>query len=338
MSAAGRSIEIDRCARDAVALLPHVVPHRDGLQTLGGRVIALPATACAVVARFAEGHELDESELSPGERVAARDLIEAGFLLRLPQARPIDRAAPVDVVLSPHIDDAALSLGGSIALAKRRTLVINVFTSQSYQTGLRVPPERLDAVACAEDRLAGRLLGYDAVSLGLAGAQDRHRFGLSATMGWQPRDVADRFAGEIEVVAQRAVAAIRASLGNAPIASLYAPAAIGGHLDHVVVALAAPAIAAALALSPGVVAYYEDLPYAAAGWCGGVDLGGYAPRCRDINAALPRKRRALAIFKTRLRAPQIELCITHASRIAARGAAERCYLRSDDPERAEDGG
>ncbi|ABD06776.1 hypothetical protein RPB_2070 [Rhodopseudomonas palustris HaA2] len=338
MNAAGRSIEIDRCARDAVALLPHVVPHRDGLQTLGGRVIALPAPARALVARFAEGHEFDDDELSDSERAAARDLIEAGYLLRLPPARPIDRAAPVDVVLSPHIDDAALSLGGTIAQARRRTLVVNAFTSQSYQTGLRVPPERLDAVACAEDRLAGRLLGYDAVSLGLAGAQDRHRLGLSATMGWPPRDVADRFAGEIDAVAQRAVAAIRNALGRAAIGSLYAPAAIGGHLDHVVVALAGPAIAAALGLSPGAVAYYEDLPYAAAGWRGGVELRERAPRFRDISAALERKRAALAIFKTRLRAPQIELCIAHAARIAQRGAVERCYRRSGDEVQAEDGG
>src|SRR5690606_4277005 len=88
------------------------------------------------------------------------------------------------IILSPHVDDAALSVGLRLAAARGqgRCIVCNIFSDQSYQTGLRVPGSALGAVARAEDRLAGRILGYERCDLGLAGAQDRHGLSLARTL------------------------------------------------------------------------------------------------------------------------------------------------------------
>ncbi|KIZ38839.1 MULTISPECIES: PIG-L family deacetylase [Rhodopseudomonas] len=310
------------------ALLPHFAPHPQGLQTAGGRVVALDDNERELIGRCAEA-ECHVDAVSDAERASLQRLVEAGYLLLLPPPAAVP-TAPVDVVLSPHIDDAALSLGGAIALrgGVARTLVLNIFSSQSYQTGLRVPAERLDAIALAEDRLAGRLLGYHGHCLGLRGAQDRHRLGVASVMGWSAAAVLaqSQLRDDIELVTGQAAAAIGAALGRAPIADLFAPAAIGGHLDHVIVALAAPHIAARLGVPAERIVLYEDLPYAAADLGGGVALHGRVARLADITATAAIKRSALTVFKTRLRAPQIALCMAHAGRAAKAGAAERRFV------------
>jgi len=310
-------------------LLPHFAAHPQGVQTAGGRIIALPAAERELIGRCADA-ELDADALTASARAALCRLTDAGYLLRLPRRADGRRTGRIDVILSPHIDDAALSLGGAIALrhCAAETLVLNVFSSQSYQTGLRVPAARLDAIALAEDRLAGRMLGYHSQCLGLRGAQDRHRLGLAAVMGWRAADVLEqpRLRDDVARVAEHATHAIRDARAESPIADLFAPAAIGGHLDHVIVALAAPEIAARLGVPAERVVLYEDLPYAAASTGGGLDLQGRVACLTDISAAAAVKQAALSVFRTRLRAPQIALCMTHAGRVAEGGTAERRFV------------
>lgn len=315
---------------DSILLLPHFRAHHDGIQTLGGRIITLGRGERALVARCVGEGEFGTQVLSRAERDAAQVLIAAGCLVQLPPPEARARA-PVDVVLSPHIDDAALSLGGSIVLSDRYTLVVNIFTRQSYQTGLRVPPERLDGIARTEDRIVARMLGYRSVDLDLAGAQDRHRLGVAAVMGKSIAEVQDRCGDDVAMITRLSADAIRRAIGTTPIAAVYAPAAIGGHLDHVVVALAAATIAAALNVPAARLMSYEDLPYAAAAMRGGIDLSAYQACSRDVTDAIAAKRAALGVFKTRLRAPQAELCIAHAYAVGgARRAAERCFVRRDE--------
>ena len=70
------------------------------------------------------------------------------------------------VFISPHLDDAVLSCGGTIAqlAASGRVLVLNVFTHypSSYRKGaINAGEQRYD-----EEREAARCLGYQSVNLG----------------------------------------------------------------------------------------------------------------------------------------------------------------------------
>lgn len=322
-------------ARDArpaqsgsIVLLPHFMPHRDGLQTIGGRVIALGKAERDLAAACTQERPCNEA----AEDETTTKLIKAGYLAKLPPR--IALAGPRALILSPHIDDAALSLGGFMASRRARTalsLVLNVFSKQSYQSGLRVPAEQLDAVAHAEDRLASRILGYESRALGLRGAQDRLGLTLRDVMGWRADDVRahESFRSDLDAVVESAIRA----LDGVPrvFDRLIAPAAIGGHVDHVLVALAAPRVAARLGISPSRIVLYEDLPYAAAGMAGAF---GMEERGRQLEpfTAVEDKRAALSVFKTRLRAPQIALCLAYARAIAGgNGAAEVLFMRRVAP-------
>ncbi|MFN3656727.1 MAG: PIG-L deacetylase family protein [Pseudolabrys sp.] len=326
MSAVAPALAFQPQQGGRVVLLPHFKPHCDGLQTIGGRIIALGADDCALAAHCVQERAWTDIAGAPADR-----LVAAGYLARLPSATAA-LAGPRALVLSPHIDDAALSLGGWIATRRGRVpppLVLNVFSRQSYQSGLRAPAARLDEIARAEDRLAGRILGYERRALGLAGAQDRLGLALREVMGWRASDVAARFRREIEMLAEAITTAVAAE----PIDRLFAPAAIGGHLDHVLVALAAPRIAAELGVPQSGVSLYEDLPYAAGHMGGGIGAEGRVMRAEHFTA-IEDKRAALSVFRTRLRAPQVALCLAHARRIAGgHGAAERMFVCPTPQER-----
>jgi LmbE family N-acetylglucosaminyl deacetylase len=335
--AAPRGVDAVAAAGGSAVLLPHFVPHADGLQTVGGRLIALEDAERELAAHCAQERPLaDLASLPPGTRAALARLLSAAYLVRLPPVSPDPPSGARDVVLSPHVDDAALSLGGWVAArrgASAAPLVVNVFSVQSYQTGLRVPPDRLDAIAQAEERLAARILGYDSRSLGLVGAQDRRGLSLARTMGWSVADVLadERHRGDLDQVVGRIAAAIAAAAPDRAIGRLFAPAAIGGHLDHVIVALAALRLAAEHDVASDRVILYEDLPYAAGRMGGGIALAGCTSRLEWFTEVVADKQAALSVFKTRLRDPQVALCIAHARELAGGdGYAERRFVR-DEP-------
>ncbi len=317
-------------------LLPHFRPHKQGLQTAGGRIIELDHMKCELVARCHPEDGLDAASLPTRELAALGGLEDAGYVVRLPSLIPPVPTGLIDIILSPHIDDAALSLGGTMALrgSAEETIVINIFSSQSYQTGLRVAADRLDEIAGAEDRLAGRLLSYQSRCLGLRGARERHDLGMKPVMGWTAAEVSaqDRVQRDIALVATRAAAAVRDALSGATLGRLFAPAGIGGHLDHLITALAAPRIAETVGIGQHRIIFYEDLPYAAGQMRGGVDLSGCSMVLEDISAVDAAKRAGLSVFRTRLRTPQIELCMAHAARSGTgAGPAERRFMCRELP-------
>lgn len=187
---------------------------------------------------------------------------------------------PVAVVLSPHLDDAALSLGGTIhrhTAAGRRVLVVTLFTSdgsegdgsQSDGGGTEdLPPlarelhQRwgldIDAMAVrrGEDEEACGVLGADHRHWGLADAVYRRGPGgepLYPTFGalFGPPHAADApLAGEID----RRLEALAAEPPGT--ATILAPLAVGGHADHRLVR------DAARRLGDPRIEFYEDFPYA----------------------------------------------------------------------------
>ncbi|WP_102961374.1 PIG-L family deacetylase [Mangrovicella endophytica] len=312
-----------------VRLLPHYQPHPAGLRTAGGRILPLPPEQRALAALCQVERRADElPEAGSAEAAALAALLDAGLLVRLPPPVGSPLRERYDLILSPHIDDAALSLGGTIAAARpvgRPPLVVNIFSRQTYQEALRVPPAQLDALAAEEDALAARILGYRALHLGLPGAQDRRELKLGAVFGWTKARVLDGPAGSADLDA--VLSALEPVLQRAAqdgCMRILAPAGIGGHLDHVLTRIAAERWAAATGLP---LIFFEDLPYGATSVFDGAGAtGGLEPRLTNIASALGSKRAALRVYRTRLRDHQIDACLRHAATIGAPDVpAERSF-------------
>jgi LmbE family N-acetylglucosaminyl deacetylase len=304
-------------------LLPHFCYSKGTLRTLNGQVVDVPPESLKVIELMNGQRSVDELELLVGLEVASvlSELEERRIVIRLPPPMlKLSRGTPDILVLSPHIDDAALSVGGILARLGRscRCHVLNVFSEQSYQTGLRVPPSDLKRISYAEESLVAECLGYHSFTMGLSGAQDRHSYSLRKIMGHTGCEVGSnpRFQREIDLIAEH----LSVLLAGVTIA--LAPLGLGGHLDHVILSMAAQEIVNQGVLPRGALWFYEDLPYSAA------LLGPVAsePALRiagvisnvavQIGTVIKCKRYALNIYRTKLRAAQIDLCIDYASRQA----------------------
>lgn len=215
------------------------------------------------------------------------------------------------VFLSPHLDDAALSCGGTIARLTgegQPVLVVNVCAGSpppagpfsAFATELHtrwaLPADEAVARRLAEDAAALAILGADSLGLGLLDAiyrmpaayvDDATLFGTVA-----PGDTLAAAAGP-------QLAAIAAHL---PGAVFYAPLGVGSHVDHQAVYAAAASLAAAGAT----VAFYEDYPYVAVE--GALEhrlaeLGGpaaFLPTVVGIDTTLPRKIAAVAAYTSQI--------------------------------------
>lgn len=204
----------------------------------------------------------------------------AAVTLRSPDdaaGRPIDR-----VVVSPHFDDAALSLGAAIhhlAASGARVVVVTMcggapgggplspFAAEHHARWAAASGARwADAAAVvearrAEDDAALALLGAEAWRLDVPDAIYRivHHRGRDL---WPYANAAALFGPPHRREAElgRAVAERLASIGPlAPDGRWWLPLAIGGHVDHRL-ARAAAELAAWRARWP--VEYYADYPYA----------------------------------------------------------------------------
>ncbi len=167
----------------------------------------------------------------------------------------------VVLALSPHLDDAVFSAGGALALradAGWRVVVATLFTGDvaeprgfalACQLDKGLEPE-VDYMALrrAEDEAACSALGLDGLHLPLLEAP--HRGYESAAELFEPPHAHDP--------AREALARTIGALleGHAP-DEVWAPRALGGHVDHVLVHRAARASAPA-----GRLRWWTDWPYA----------------------------------------------------------------------------
>jgi len=174
-------------------------------------------------------------------------------------------AAPL-LAVSPHFDDAALSVGATIAAARTDVVVCTVFA------GLPQPPlsepagefhalcalgDEAVAVRRAEDRAAHALLGARVVHWDFLDAIYRRRGN-----GWLVEhlgshlDAATLFEPELT---DEIAAALRELVRSLRPAEVWTCAAIGDHVDHRAVLAASRAACAAEAVP---LYLWEDLPYA----------------------------------------------------------------------------
>jgi LmbE family N-acetylglucosaminyl deacetylase len=223
-----------------------------------------------------------------------------------------DLAASYDhIYLSPHLDDAALSCGGSIArfvADGQSVLVVNICAGSPPADGVfspfaqqmhrqwALPPTEAVRQRIQEDVEALETLGADCYLLDRLDAiyrmpdayvDDATLFGTVA-----PDDpLADSLRGQVSALATRFPAAI-----------FYAPLGVGQHVDH----QATHDIAVEFVRGGLSMAFYEDFPYVAV--AGAIDrrlaqIGGaeiFLPSVTDIDATLARKISAVESYGSQI--------------------------------------
>jgi hypothetical protein len=174
------------------------------------------------------------------------------------QSSPRDlRCSPRDIYLAPHFDDVAFSIG-AFARARGAGRLLTLFGQSDFS--FDPPTGQLSAAAVtalrrAEDVKFAESCGLIREDLGLPEA---------ALRGRAPMDAA-RAADDVPAFASSVLDAIlNGADGNPPAERpwLFAPMALGGHIDHAIVLYILSQNRAAI--EPRFrLAFYEDLPYAA---------------------------------------------------------------------------
>jgi LmbE family N-acetylglucosaminyl deacetylase len=178
-------------------------------------------------------------------------------------ASPGDVRGPYSlVVISPHFDDAALCLGATIARESsraRRALVVDVFTQRPPTTGLtafaRFQHQQWGSgepwlVRECEESQAMSVLGADHVWLDLPDAIYRGDLYASEEALFGAVSAGDVVAASLPGLLADLASRIAPT-------SIFAPLALGGHVDHRAVRDAALALTA----DGADVRLYEDVPY-----------------------------------------------------------------------------
>ncbi len=164
-------------------------------------------------------------------------------------------------IVSPHFDDAPLSLGQSLrtgALSRCEVTVRVAFGRTNWTTWVHPTRSRATAIGLwrrIEEQLAARTFGYRWMAAGWDEAllrwdsmgDDRL---LDPTADLSDEPLVSDVEGWLRAVAEGA--------GSRDL--LLVPAGLGGHVDHRIVALAAASAAPGLGVPVG---FYEDRPYVA---------------------------------------------------------------------------
>lgn len=243
-------------------LVPGHTPTEAGVQTVDGATRAI-APELSRALGLCDGTRT-MNQVAKQSRVARTELIRAhedGLLLMwrspVPATPPVAIGhAPHSIILSPHLDDAALSCGGRM-LGDQSVLVVNVFNKGAWW---RFPhtiadADRIQACRNVEEAMVSRLSGAVIKSLDLPEALLRgHPMAELFTAKPDARDA--EVAGHI----RQAVAALA---HEHPLVHWFLPLAVGEHIDHHIVRDAAIKALADAQVKPTHVHFYEDLPYAA---------------------------------------------------------------------------
>lgn len=211
------------------------------------------------------------------------------------------------LAISPHLDDAAFSVGGLLSAYARagdRVTILTCFTGNllaptgfalacQLDKGLGADVDYM-ALRRAEDRAACAVIGAEAVHLSLLEAP--HRGYASAPELFAARRPDDTVLAPLTQQLSEQIVALQPDV-------LLGPLAIGNHVDHWLVRDALTAIGAPMLL-------WEDWPY--------------LTRAHDRPLADPAQRHRLS---QQDRAARVEMCAAYASQIGfqfgSRDAMER---------------
>ncbi len=215
------------------------------------------------------------------------------------------------VVLSPHLDDAALSLGATIATAVDagcETLIATFFTAQpngplsaaaqEFHARCHLDDSSAVATRVAEDLAARAVLRSDGVHLGLEECFYRQRGGLpvhaaeSSIFESTPEDESD--------VLDKVTEGLREVIRTFEPDLVFLPLGVGNHIDHLLVRGAAMRMRHASRAARWLA--YEELPYVLFERCKGYDAGLEGPslQVETSAAAWPRKLEAIGCYTSQL--------------------------------------
>ena len=226
------------------------------------------------------------------------------------------------LLLSPHPDDIAYSIGGLVALAKgvAELSMLTVFPRSAWAlpADLRSQgPDAISPVRAAEDRTFGARHGMAYHPLDF-GDSSCHGYDEDGEMAADPAD---------DPRAERVCDTLHARVRALSPDLVLAPASIGGHVDHRIVTEAARRL-------DGVgVAFYEDLPYAAWQMLGAIERSltgaGLSPFALvDIGNVIDEKIAGMWVYETQTSAGTVSEMLLHAARLGGGGLryAERIWL------------
>jgi LmbE family N-acetylglucosaminyl deacetylase len=227
--------------------------------------------------------------------------------------------------LSPHPDDIAYACGGLLAArtAGSEIHVLTVFGRSRWavQRSLReLAPDQISALRRDEDRAycarAGLQLSYFAFP-------DASLSGFDDVTELQPCRSDPR--------AEAVTAAIHDWCVRIAPDLVIAPAAIGGHVDHVLVRDAGLAMDRRVEL-----AFFEDLPYAALEPLAALEARLRADRLEclaevDITDVLADKLAAMRLYRSQTDDENVQLARAHAYRVGDGRAAERLWRLAPNP-------
>lgn len=150
-------------------------------------------------------------------------------------------------VLSPHLDDAAFSLGGLLQLLGTHGYeihIVTIFSISPIVHGKLVSPAEATHVRKTEDAAVCAAMGAQATYLDFPEALLReHSINKIFDAAYKPPDYL------FDTIVQEVKKTLPSSC------TLFAPSAFGGHVDHVTTRLAAEVLKRP-------VVFFEDLPYA----------------------------------------------------------------------------
>jgi len=210
---------------------------------------------------------------------------------------------PTVLFISPHLDDVAFSCGGSVIAFGRagwRVVVVTAFTAS-------VPSPQGFALACQLDKgLPG-----DVDYLAIRRREDEDfaaRAGVAATVwldlpeaphrGYDSATALFGAFARVDDVAPVLADRLGRSVGAEQPDLVFAPQALGAHVDHRRVAEAVAAVA-----DPGAVRWYQDLPYAIrdpAARSPLAALDDLREEPLDVTATIDAKGHAVAAYRTQL--------------------------------------
>jgi LmbE family N-acetylglucosaminyl deacetylase len=230
------------------------------------------------------------------------------------------------LLLSPHADDIAYSIGGLVAGHARaaRFTLLTVFGSSGWALQRSLRRQGKEAVTAArrqEDRAYCDRHGISHASLDLP---DSYVMGYDEAreLSVAPQD--DPRTSDVARVVREFATRVQADL-------LLAPCALGGHVDHAIVHQAAQAAQAATGAE---LLFYEDIPYSAGLALDQIETslaerGLRAWGCVDIGAHLGEKCSGMWMYPSQTSAPTVAEMRLHAGRLATGAVrhAERLWHR-----------
>jgi LmbE family N-acetylglucosaminyl deacetylase len=247
-------------------LLPHHAITEKGVRTINGDEVAIEAGVKKALGLCNGQRTLSEVVREAG--VSRAELIKAqddGLVLfwrsAVPATAPAMEHHPHSIIVSPHLDDAALSCGGRM-LGDQAVMVVNIFSKTAWWRFGHgaADAEKIQACREMEEELVARLSGAAIIGLGLAEALLRG-YAMEHVFDPAPKD------GEVAARDAEAAAAIGKSvLGLSrehPLAHWFLPLGVGSHVDHILVRDASVEALRGAGIKPTHLHFYEDLPYAA---------------------------------------------------------------------------